>query len=636
MRVSLPSPTGGLDYTSPLTEMPPRTATRLSNFLPGEGKVMLRKGSEVAARGLGDGVVETLFAYKQGTTEKLYAACGGNLYDVTPPLNSATGLPELVANPAAVHTGASNNRWVGANFGTAAILANGEDTPIEITNAAVVDSTYTATNLNIDHLIYPTPFQNRLFFAEKGTAKIWYSGVREIRGGLNSQDLAWIARRGGEIVALDVITVDSGSGINDLLAVFFDSGVVLIYQGTDPSHPDKWSLKGTFILPPPIGDRPTTQLGGDVVVATESGYIGVLQFVRNDTGGFLTLSQNINEAITDAVSRFKKNLAFDLILYPSRNILIANIPQTTHEYQYVQNIHTKAWSRIDGWGARCFAIFRGQLYFGRKAGEVVRGDVGSVDEQPLEWDAGTPYPSSWAFPSGIAVLSATKWLVVDAGATPTGRIYTTTDAGATWDAGTALPSPIANVRGLAALSATEWFIISGGTRSVHRTTDAGQTWSSGRDRPLGVGNRGLAVLSSTDWYLLATGRVFHATQTRRTIQGQIETAPQSFQSPYMKSAGRARCLVTSEGDLEYALAVVSDFERVENPIDIRRAETVGARWNTARWNTARWAIANVVDKAWLPVTGQGEYLQVRLNVDSDVPAISVLHFDLDLDVSDTF
>ena len=104
----------------------------------------------------------------------------------------------------------------------------------------------------------------------------------------------------------------------------------------------------------------------------------------------------------------------------------------------------------------------------------------------------------------------------------------------------------------------------------------------------------------------------------------------------MKSAGRARCLVTSEGGLEYALAVVSDFERVENPIDIRRAETVGARWNTARWNTARWAIANVVDKAWLPVTGQGEYLQVRLNVDSDVPAISVLHFDLDLDVSDTF
>ena len=353
----------------------------LSNFLPVEGAVQLRRGSERAAQGLGSAPVESLFRLRLGTTDKLYAACAGSIFDVTPTYDQA-GNPELVDAPAALGSGYTSDRWVGVNFGTRSIWANGVDTPVVLDGSTVAVAGFMATGLNVTHLHHPTPFKRRLFFAEKDSAKIWYGGVDHITGNLESIDLSFVNNQGGNVAALGHLTLDSGVGINDLLAIIFETGTVLMYQGTDPSSADTWSQVADVTIPPPVGDRAIVQLGGDVVVATQAGYVPLLPFLRQGATTFLALSDTISELVTrDIAAHAADNPGWDFIVYPARELLLCNVPTGLgRSYQYVQHLRTGAWSVIDGWSASSFAMWERQLYFGGRDGVVYRADVGGTDD----------------------------------------------------------------------------------------------------------------------------------------------------------------------------------------------------------------------------------------------------------------
>jgi hypothetical protein len=142
---SIPAPVGGLNARDGIANMPPTDAIVLDNWFPTPSTVNLRNGSVNLAKGLGANV-ETLATYNSATTSTLFAAAGGNIFDVT-----AGGQ----VGPAVV-TGLTSARWQDLNFGSTAAngqflyLFNGVDSPLVYTGSQwqVVASTSTAQSIN--------------------------------------------------------------------------------------------------------------------------------------------------------------------------------------------------------------------------------------------------------------------------------------------------------------------------------------------------------------------------------------------------------------------------------------------------------------------------------------------------------
>jgi hypothetical protein len=104
---SLPAPVGGWNSRDALGEMKPIDAVYLKNWFPATTDVVLRNGFTNFSTGM-SGQVETLFVYAGGTANKMFAAVGSNIYEVTS--GGAVG-SAVVANM-------SNARWQFENIAT--------------------------------------------------------------------------------------------------------------------------------------------------------------------------------------------------------------------------------------------------------------------------------------------------------------------------------------------------------------------------------------------------------------------------------------------------------------------------------------------------------------------------------------
>ena len=104
---SIAAPIGGLNTRDAVDMMPEQDAIRLENFFPGSTDVSVRNGYTSHATGLPSSV-QSLMPYSSGSTNKLFAASGANIYDATS--SGAIG--------SAVVTSLSNAQWQHVNFTT--------------------------------------------------------------------------------------------------------------------------------------------------------------------------------------------------------------------------------------------------------------------------------------------------------------------------------------------------------------------------------------------------------------------------------------------------------------------------------------------------------------------------------------
>ena len=81
---SVPAPIGGWNARDPEAAMMQTDALWLENWFPGTADVTIRKGADYHQTGLG-AQVNSLMAYSSPTGQKLFAAVGTGVYDVTVP-----------------------------------------------------------------------------------------------------------------------------------------------------------------------------------------------------------------------------------------------------------------------------------------------------------------------------------------------------------------------------------------------------------------------------------------------------------------------------------------------------------------------------------------------------------------------
>ncbi len=366
------APIGGLNTRDAVDLMPQTDAIRLDNFFPGSTDVSLRKGYTNHVTGL-PSTVQSLLTYQSPSANKLFAASNNAIYDVTS--SGSVG--------SAVVTSLSNVQFQHVNFTTSGgsflFIVNGADAPRHYNGSSWATPTLNSiTGSTINNV---TVFKERLFFIVNNSLSFAYLPINAVAGTVSTFALGSVFNFGGKLVAAGSLTRDGGSGSDDYIAFITSEGEVAVYQGTDPSDATKWSLVGVFKIARPIGKRCIVNVGPELIVITESGFVPLTQmYAENETNYSKAISDKISGSILTAVTNFKSTFGWEALIYPKGQFGLFNVPNgVSGEFvQFVVNLSTGAWGRFTGQDAYCWGLLNGDLYFGGST-KVYKADNGLSD-----------------------------------------------------------------------------------------------------------------------------------------------------------------------------------------------------------------------------------------------------------------
>jgi hypothetical protein len=235
-------------------------------------------------------------------------------------------------------------------------------------NATVV-GTYTVlgiTGADSSTFINVNLFKNRLWFTQKDTMKVWYLDVSAIGGPATSIDFGGIARNGGYLQAMGTWTLDAGQGADDYAVFVTSMGEAMVYNGTDPSSPTTWALKGVWQLGQTFSRKCFFKWSGDLLLLTQDGLVplaSALQSSRLDPR--VNLTDKIYYAVSQAATTYYAEFGWQINYFASENMLILNIPTSNGMEQYVMHTITKSWARFTDIEAYCWEVSgNNQILFG--------------------------------------------------------------------------------------------------------------------------------------------------------------------------------------------------------------------------------------------------------------------------------
>ncbi len=361
---SLPAPVGGWNARDALANMDEKDAIILENFFPRPTSVEVRNGYTSHFASL-SGQVQSLITWNGPTSEKLFAAAGTIIIDVT--------TAGTASNTGTAVDGLANAKFQSVNFtnpaGTNyAMAVNGADKMIKFDGSNWTTSTATCTGgFSTSSFIYLNVFKGRVFGVEKQSLRARYFETGAVTGTVRAVDLSGFATRGGSLVFMSTWTLDAGSGVDDYAVFGTSEGEVFVFAGTDPDSASTFAMKGRWQLGAPLGQRPVARFAGDLLIATVDGVVPLSkELISSRTQPRVRLTDKIDGAMSQAAAAYKNNFGWELLFYPEGEMLLLNVPVSTgsQQQQYAMNTITGAWGQFSGVSANCWALWNDQPYFG--------------------------------------------------------------------------------------------------------------------------------------------------------------------------------------------------------------------------------------------------------------------------------
>lgn len=361
---SIPAPIGGWNAVDSPANMNALDAVVMDNWFPTTTGIELRGGRTQYAYNLRTDP-KTLLTYNDGTDSVFWAATDGGFIDIS------TGGDKAAA--ASVGT-LTNGRVFWRNFRTSAgtflYAVNGVDSALLYDGTSWASITGVSvpiaiTGVTTSQLINVCTFQKRLWFIQKNTLSAWYLASDTIGGAATEFPFGSIFSKGGQLIAQEAWTVDTGRGVDDYLVTVTDQGEVAIYRGTDPSDSSAWFLVGVFQTGKPIGGNCLVPYGGELLLICKTGLTPISSLLSSAViNRSRQISYKIDKAFADYATLYAGNDGWQGMLYPEEDALIFNVPVTENStaYQLVMNTITKAWCRFTGWTSTCLGMFNSQLY----------------------------------------------------------------------------------------------------------------------------------------------------------------------------------------------------------------------------------------------------------------------------------
>lgn len=359
---ALPAPYGGWNARGNLSNMPATDAVIMDNIFPGVQDVALRKGCAEWATGFPSGV-KSLHAYHSASASQLFASTDTGIYNAT--ASGAVGAAVSVV---------TNGLWSSVNYATTGgsflTMVNGVDNLRLYDGAAWTTITGASvpaiTGLATTSLLHVNVHKRRLWFVAINSMDLWYLPVDSVAGALTRFPVGSLFRKGGKLVASATWTIDGGNGMDDYLVIATNRGELAVYQGTDPASSSTWSLVGVYSVGEPLGRNPFCLFGGELLYLSTTGLYPLSKLAQSSIlDRSAAVSFKIDGAFLSSAEAYSANTAWQMVSYPSGNMLVVNIPtsDTPTAEQYVMNTITKAWCRFKGWDASSWAVMGGSLYF---------------------------------------------------------------------------------------------------------------------------------------------------------------------------------------------------------------------------------------------------------------------------------
>ena len=381
--VPMPAPTGGWVTAQNLAASKEGTCAVLTNAYATTTGIRIRGGNVKYATL--PGPVESMMNYVGATSQQMFAASSGAIYPLT-------NVVSPVITPAPVVSGQTSNYYARANFsatgGYYMYVVNGTDparlydgttwqavgtatTPIAVTGA--VTSVWSHVNV----------YRNRLYFVRKNGLIIDYLPVDQVGGAAAQLSLSGIFLKGGSIMFTATWSSESGSSaLNDYLVVVSNMGEAAIFQGSFPSGTD-WQYVGVYEISKPLGINGWMKAGGDIVIETERGAVPVSAARYKDPAALsLDAVSRAIEPNWTKEARARSTLPWELAKWDAKGLFYVIMPVTTAQdapINFTGNLQTGAWSLYTGWGMRCHAIHKDQMYFGCNDGTVRAAEVTGYD-----------------------------------------------------------------------------------------------------------------------------------------------------------------------------------------------------------------------------------------------------------------
>lgn len=388
---SIPACVGGLNARDSIANMPETDAIILDNWFPTTSDIQLRNGYSVKATFTG--TCQTVMAYTSGSASKLFAAvANGSTYSIYDATSGGALSTAAVGGAGNTIEALTSAQFDYLNFATTGgqflMCVNGLDTGLQYNGSAW--STWTVTGVNTANIQSLVAFKERIWMIEKNTFNVWYLGIQSITGTATKLFLGSFFKLGGYLQAMVTISIDNSNGTNDFIAFVSSVGEVIIYEGTDPSSAQTWTMAAHFRLGRPIGigRRCWTKFNSDAILITADGFFPLSQGLLTDRAQQQAVSDKIRNAVNSDVATYGNNFGWQIILYPIGNKLIINMPSATlsTSYQYVMNTITNAWctfgKNASPWNAFCWEVLADSIYFGAN-GYLAQADTGTADNTAL-------------------------------------------------------------------------------------------------------------------------------------------------------------------------------------------------------------------------------------------------------------
>jgi len=406
------APIGGLNAKDSIGNMPEGDAYGLVNWIPQALGLKLRNGYMAWSSGI-PSPVQSVFQYFAPTSTvsesinyssypttlpgTVFAATKDNIYNVT--TQGAVGAAVRVLGGATRSGHICANMFVnaGGNF----LILNSEADGYYTYDGAVwlyvtAGAGPTQINgVNPNNLVFNLPWKNRIFFVEKNTSRVWYTGVNALYGAVTAFDFGPLMKHGGAISYIADWTIDAGTGVDDMFVVVGENGDVLVYKGTDPSAAATFALVGTwYVGEVPKGRRSFTQYGGDLLILSTSGLFPLSYITR---GGAALLQASDQEYTSKIQQKINVDLGasfnlygWEVMLCARENLLIITVPNyggSTNK-QYVMSTITNMWTTFSGMPISAMDVASGFLLSADALGAVNINFVTTLDAVAIDGTGG--------------------------------------------------------------------------------------------------------------------------------------------------------------------------------------------------------------------------------------------------------
>lgn len=389
--MSFPAPVGGwianVNLATPGARRPDGSsvngAAMLENWFPTATGIRMRGGSLKYAT-IGDGVssVVAMFNYINGNNQKLFGVTQAGIYDIT------TVVDANVSPSAAV--GSMTNDANGLGFcvvqfatagGTFLRVVNGADTS-QVFDGSTWSTSPAITGVTSSTLSYIWAFKQRIFAIQKDTLDAWYLPVDSIGGAMTKLPLGGVFSKGGSLMFGATWSLDTGSGLNEQCVFVTTEGEVAVYQGTNPGDATAWSKVGVYQIGRPRGPKAFIRAGGDLVIATDIGFIALSQAFQRDVAALSpsAVSYPIEDAWNEAVQA--NSLAdWNCVVWPSKQMVLVALRTDPGAIgrMFAANARTGAWAPFTGWDGHSLQVHGSRCFYGSTLGRVIECEVTGAD-----------------------------------------------------------------------------------------------------------------------------------------------------------------------------------------------------------------------------------------------------------------